>query len=232
MFTTKSRKDKIVEQAQGLAQDVSDALAPHVERARDELSPRLSDARDTLATHAGEARERLVKDVLPAVQERLEDVRDQAREQAREQATTVGTRVAPVAAEARRRGSLAAAALKGEPVQQKKSGGRKWLFLAVLAGVGAFVARKLTSSGENTNWQSSYTPTPAPPAPPTPPSPAAPMAGGDVASATGAAGGDGDAAGAAPGESLADQVEEPHPVTTPDSPAETVDVSDKPDPKV
>ena len=31
--------------------------------------------------------------------------------------------------------------------------------------------------------------------------------------------------GATPGESLSDATEEPHPVTTPDSPAEDVDVS-------
>ena len=39
-----------------------------------------------------------------------------------------------------------------------------------------------------------------------------------------------DATGATPGEALADSVEEPHTVTTPDSPAENVDVSDIKDP--
>jgi hypothetical protein len=45
----KSSKDTLVEQAQGLASDISDAIAPHVERAQKELGPRLSDARDALA---------------------------------------------------------------------------------------------------------------------------------------------------------------------------------------
>ena len=37
-----------------------------------------------------------------------------------------------------------------------------------------------------------------------------------------------DAAGATPGEAIADAAEEPHPVTTPDEPAEVVDVEDQP----
>jgi hypothetical protein len=41
----------------------------------------------------------------------------------------------------------------------------------------------------------------------------------------------GDPTGANPGETLADASEEPHPVTTPDAPAEDVDVSDVDDPK-
>ena len=39
MFT-KSRKEKFVEQAQDLAHDLTEAIAPHVERARDEIAPR------------------------------------------------------------------------------------------------------------------------------------------------------------------------------------------------
>ena len=37
--------------------------------------------------------------------------------------------------------------------------------------------------------------------------------------------------GASPGESISDATEEPHTVTTPDAPADTVDVSDVEDPK-
>ena len=65
MFS-KSRKDTFVEQAQGLAQDLGEAIAPHVERAKDELAPRLAEARDTVAPHVESARDRLVNDVVPA----------------------------------------------------------------------------------------------------------------------------------------------------------------------
>ncbi len=246
----KTRKEKFVEQAQDLAHDLTEAITPHVEKARDELAPRLADARDQLAPKIADARDqiapkiadardqitpklaeardqaapyvesardRFVKDVVPAVQQAVNDARDQA---------------APVAEEAKRRGSLAAAALKGEPVE-KKSGKKKWFVLAALAGAGAFVYKKLQGSDESANWQSSYTPTPAPAAPPAPPSPSAPMAGSHVADTAGdgAATSAGDPTGANPGEVLADSTEEPHPVTTPDAPAEDVDVTEVEDPK-
>jgi hypothetical protein len=235
----KTRKEKFVEQAQDLAQDLTDAITPHVEKARDELAPRLADARETIAPKIAEARDtvmprlndardqaapyvesardRIVNDVVPAVQQALTDARDQA---------------APVADEAKRRGSLAAAALKGEPVK-KKSGKKKYFVLAALAGVGAYLAQKMRAGDESANWQTSYSPKPAPAAPPAPPSPAAPMAGSHAADAAvdSPATSAGDPTGANPGESLADATEEPHPVTTPDAPAEDIDVSDVKDPK-
>lgn len=247
MFT-KSRKEKFVEQAQGLAHDLSEAITPHVEKARDELAPRIADAKDQLAPRIADAkdqiaprlaeardqiaprlaeardqaapyvesaRDKLVKDVVPAVQQAVSDARDQA---------------GPVAEEAKRRGALAAAALKGEPVK-KKSGKKKFFVIAALAGLGAFVAKKLTGGNEAANWQTSYAPQPAPAAPPAPPTPSAPMAGSHAADT--AVDGDteaGDATGANPGEALADAGEEPHPVTTPDAPAEDIDVSEVKDP--
>jgi hypothetical protein len=238
MFT-KSRKDKFVEQAQDLAHDLSEAIAPHVERAKDELGPRISDARDQVAPriagardqvapriaeardqiaprladardqvapHVENAREAFVKDFVPYVQQAVSDARDQA---------------APLAEEAQRRGEAAVAALKGEPVK-RKGRKRKILLFAGLAGLAALAVQKLRG-GESANWQTSYSPSPAPAAPPTPASPAAPMAGSNAAADVPADADD--PVGATPGESLADATEEPHPVTTPDSPAEDVDVS-------
>jgi dsDNA-binding SOS-regulon protein len=216
----KSRKDKFVDQAQDLAHDLTEAIAPHVERARDELSPRLADARDQVAPlladardqmtpHVENARDTFVNDFVPYVQQAVNDARDQA---------------GPVAEEARRRGVLAAAALKGEPVR-RTGRKRKFLLFAGLIGLGAFAVQKMRG-GESANWQTSYTPPAAPPAPPAPPSPSAPMAGSHAAdiSADSVANGGGDSVGATPGESLSDATEEPHPVTTPDAPAEGVDV--------
>src|SRR5687768_3185895 len=83
MFT-KSRKQKFVEQAQELANDLSEAIAPHVERARDELAPRLADAkeqitpriadaRDQVAPHVESARDRFLNEVVPMVQQAVND---------------------------------------------------------------------------------------------------------------------------------------------------------------
>lgn len=204
----KSRKDQIVGQAQEIAKDLTDAIAPHVDKAREELGPRLAEARDQIAPHVETARERFVQEVVPAVQHAV----DQAREQA-----------APVAEEARKRGLAAAAALKGEEPEAKGGKKRKLLVLAGLVGLAAVAVKKLTGGGAETqNWQSNYTPAPAPTPAPTPtPAAAAPV---NEASAD-------DAGGASPGESLSDAVEEPHAATTPDDPAETVDVSDVEDPK-
>ena len=244
----KSRKDTLVEQAQDLVNDISEAIAPHVERAKDELGPRLADAkeqlgpkitdakdalapkiadakeqlapklaeaRDQAAPYVETARDRFVNEVVPAVQQAVSDAKDQA---------------APVIEEAKRRGSLAADAVKGEP-PAKKGGKKKWFFFAAVAGAGAFVFKKLRSGDESANnWQTSYAPKPAPAAPPAPPSPSAPMAGSHAADTAvdSASTSIGDPTGANPGETLSDAVEEPHPVTTPDAPAE--DVTDVQDP--
>jgi len=78
------------------------------------------------------------------------------------------------------------------------------VLIAGLAGAVAFVAKKVQGGAATDNWQSSYTPTPAPA-----PAAAAPVD---------------DAAGASPDEALSDAVEAPQPVTTPDEPAEVIDL--------
>ncbi len=82
-------------------------------------------------------------------------------------------------------------------------------FIAIVAAaIGGFVYSRLKKSDED-HWQSSYVPS-APPAP----------------------GDSDDRAGADPAESLSDTAAEPHAATTPDAPAEVVDVAEdrKPDP--
>ncbi len=53
----KSRKEQFVERAQDMARDVSEAIAPHVDRARDEIAPRVAGARDQVAPHLADARD-------------------------------------------------------------------------------------------------------------------------------------------------------------------------------
>lgn len=127
--------------------------------------------------------------------------------------------VAALAAERAATGRDAAIAkvneLRGiEP--EPEPGGRlkKLLLVTGLLAIGGFVFSRLRSSGRDT-WQSSYTPSPAPPRSSTSPVPGAHLAAHD-------------AAGGTPGEALADAVEEPHAATTPDAPAEIIDVDDVP----
>lgn len=210
----KSKSQKLRDQAQ----DLADSLAPHVETARgaakdaakdarEQLAPLLADAREKAAPAVAEARKRFSEDVVPTVAAAIADAREQA---------------GPVAEEAKKRGIAAAAALKGE--QPKPKGRkRKFLFFAAVLGGAVVAVRKALGAGQdNDSWQSAYTPPPAPPTPQSPPAPSA---------APSASTGDGDdAAGASPDEALADQAEdgEAHPVTTPDEPADVVDVDKAP----
>jgi hypothetical protein len=252
----KSRKEKFVGQAHDLAHDLTEAIAPHVERARDEIAPRLSDARDQIAPRLADARDQitpllsgardqvaprladardqispLLADARDEIGPRLADARDQlapyagdARDKITKGAAAAAAAAAPYAAEARRRGDLATAALKGEPVK-RKGGKKKYLLLAGLLGLGAVAFKKLRGGDESDNWQTSYAPTPAPAAPPTPTAPSTGTHAADVPTDSGD-----DTVGATPGESLSDAVEAPHPVTTPDAPAEDVDVTKVEDP--
>ena len=241
MFT-KSRKEKFVDQVQDLGRDLTEAIGPHVERARDELAPHVERARDELGPRIADARDQVAPKLAEARDEiapRLAEARDQiaphvedARDRVVKGAAAATAAATPVVVEARRRGVNAAAALKGEEPVKRKGRKRKLFVFATLAGLGAYAVQKLRG-GESANWQTSYSPSTAPAAPPAPPSPSAPQAGSHAADvpvdAEGT--GDGEPVGATPGESLSDAAEEPHPVTTPDSPAEDVEVSQGKKPK-
>lgn len=232
----KSRKDRIVDDARALARDLGEAITPHVERARDELGPRVADAREQLAPRIAEAREQIAPRIAEAretVQPHLDTARERLNTEVVPAVSKAVDEARAQANEARRRGELAAAALKGENVERKSRKGKILVFLGVL-GLGAVAVRKLLGSDDSANWQSSYSPTPGPAPTPAPASPSAPMAGSHVAdtpvdggTAAGLAEG-GDAAGSTPGETLSDASEEPHPVTTPDAPVEDVPVEEDP----
>lgn len=105
------------------------------------------------------------------------------------------------------------AELRPAPKKSKAGVVRKVLLFTGLAAVLGVVAKKLTATKEADKWQPAATPSRPTPAP----SPAS------STSAAAAAEGD-DPAGADPAEALADATEAPHPVTTPDNPADVVDV--------
>jgi hypothetical protein len=203
------------------AGELVDMIAPHVENAREKAGPALSDAREKAAPYLAEARgkaapylsdarDRFSSDVMPVITAALaaagdatEDVRD----------------------EAKRRGLATAAALKGEVEAPKKTHKlRNLLILLGLGGLAAAVAKKLSGREAETAWQSSYTPPPAPSSPShvddTPTATAAAAAAGATLAGTGD-----DEAAAAPDEAVADAEDEPHAVTTPDDPAEELDVT-------
>ena len=134
------------------------------------------------------------------------------------------------------------AEVKGEPQPKKRHRLRKVLIFGSLAAAAGFVYNKMRPKPAADNWQSSY----APPTshhrrrarrcgryveptgvPTTGGTHLAPGVGPDEPVGSddpmAARAGD-DAGGASPDEAIADAVEEPHEVTTPDDPAEVVDV--------
>lgn len=208
----KSKSKKLRDHAEDWATDLADRVGPRVETARDKAAPYLADARqkagpvltearDKARDKAGpaihDARQRLATDVLPLIAAAVAAADDATEE---------------VRTESRKRGKAAMAALKGDVEPPKKKHRlRNFLLVLGLGGLVAAVAKKLSDRPATTTWQSSYTPTPSP--------------------ATGAHRAEDEAAddqgGSSPDVVAADNAAEPHATTTPDNPAETVDVSKK-----
>jgi hypothetical protein len=162
---------------------------PALVDAKDKAGPALADARDKAAPYVAEARDRAAA--------ALADARDQAAPYVAEAAA----KASELADQAKEAAEAQVANLSGE--KKKRSKLKTIAFFAAIAGVVGVVARKIQTSGQGDNWQSSYVPTPAPAPAPT------------TADDAGAAGLD---------EALSDAADEPHEVTTPDDPAEIVDL--------
>ena len=193
------------EAAVDAAREAKDRALPLLADARDKAGPVIADARDKAGPALADARAKAAPIIAGGAA------------LAAEKAHTGAQLAAEKAAVGRDLASAKVAQIKGEPEPKKKGGKLKKLFLlGGLAAALGFVAKKLQGGGSSDNWQSSYVPSPAP-TPPTPsPTPAAPMAGTDESAD--------DTGGSSPDEAIADQAEAPHPVTTPDDPAEVVDI--------
>jgi vacuolar-type H+-ATPase subunit H len=178
--------------------EAREKAAPVLADARDKAAPLLADAKERSAPALAEAKEKLTHDVLPVITAAIAAA-DKATEDVREETS--------------KRGKAAVAALKGEvEAPKKKHRLRRLLVVLGLGAVAAAVAKKLSDREPTTAWQSSYTPTPA-----------ATAADDDNGGAHRADADD--QGGASPDVAAADAAAAPHPATTPDNPAETIDVS-------
>ena len=182
------------------ASDYVEQVRPHVEQA-------VGAARDKAVPLLVEARDRAVP-VIEDARDRAKPIIADGAAIAAEKAALVADVASQKAAESRDLAAAKVAEIKGEK-PKKSHRFRKVVLFGGLAAAAAFVASKLKGGQDSSSWNSSYTPTP-PPAPP-----AAAEADAD------------DAAGAMPGEALSDAVEEPHEVTTPDDPADEVEIDNE-----
>jgi hypothetical protein len=195
--------ESAVASALDAAEDFYEKTArPALLDAKDKAGPALADARDKAAPYVAEARERATAALADA------------REQAAPVVASGAARAAELAAQAKEAADAQVAQLRGQAQPEEKQGGKlkKVALFAALAAAVGFVAKRLQGGGQSDNWQSSYVPTPAPAA-----TPAAPAA-------TSAPTVNHDAGAAGPDEALSDAADEPRPVTTPDDPAEVVDL--------
>jgi hypothetical protein len=194
------KKQSLLDQAS----DYIDQVRPQVESAVASALDAAEDFYENTARPAlVEAKEKAAPYVAEA-RERTTAALSEVRDQAAPLVAAGAGKAAEVATQAKEAADAHVEQLRGE---EKKKGSKlkKLAIFAALAGAVGFVAKKLQSGGQSANWQSSYVPTPAP-APSTSPT------------ATD------DAGAAAPDEAISDAADEPQPVTTPDDPAEVVDL--------
>lgn len=214
------RKKTLLDKAQDVVEQVSDAVLPQLENALEQTKAKAGPA-------LADARERAV----PLIAE--------GKAVAAEKAAIGRDIAAAKAASGRDLAAAKVAEIKGTEPEPKGGKLKKLLLLGGLAAIAAVVFKKLSGNKDSGNWQSSYVPTP-PPSPRPPETPAYTSPAATSAGATGAAattgdpltdplpGSTDDTGGGEPGEALSDSVEEPHASTTPDAPAEVIDVDDVP----
>ena len=224
------RKKTLIEQAADYVEaavgSAREKAGPILADARDKAGPALADARDKAGPMLADARDKAAP-VLADARSKAAPLLAQGAAVASDRASAAVELAADKAAAGRDLAAAKAAELRGEP--KKKHRLRKVLVFTGLAALLGFVYKKAQASSDRENWQSSYTPTPPPRATSeTPIFDAAQAASDDDPVGN-------DEGGAGPDEALADAVEEQHPVTTPDEPADVIDLesaeSDKPAPK-
>lgn len=206
----KSKSKKLRDHAEDWATDLADRVGPRVENARGKAAPYLTEAKQKAGPALAGARDKARDKAGPAVH-------DAKTRMATEVLPLIAAAVAAadeatdeVRTETKKRGKAAMAALKGdvEP-PKKKHRVRKLLLVLGLGGLLAAVAKKLADRPATTTWQSSYT------------QPTASDEGGAHRADEEAH----DQGGSSPDVVAADSAAEPHATTTPDNPAETVDVT-------
>jgi len=243
------KKKSLLDRAVDSASDAVDAARPVIESAVTQVRDLSKDAADQAKVIAKDTSTKagpLLADTKVLASEIAEATREVAIPKAKTAAAAGVAGAATLAASGKDLAAAKVAEVKGEPEQKKGSKVRKMLIFGALAAAAGFAYNKLRGSGQADNWQSSYTPPASAGTSSTTSATSAtsaaggahlapgvgpdePIAGDDpmarLAAEQGAAGDD--PGGASPDEAIADAVEEPHAVTTPDDPADVVEVEEQ-----
>ncbi|WP_210651004.1 hypothetical protein [Nocardioides sp. SYSU D00065] len=236
--------DTVIPQLESAWEQAVEKAAPALADARDKAQPLIAEGR-TVAAERAAAGAAIAAAKAAEAREKAAPLLTEGRALAAEKAAVGAALAAEKAAVGRELAAVKVAELRGQEPEPQKGGRLKKFFLVgALLAIGGVVFSKLRSKQDaDANWQSTYVP-PAPPAPSTPPTPASPAAtsaapatgdpltdplpdevtAADVVTADPPA--TQDVGGGAPGEAISDAVEEPAPATTPDDPAEVIDIDD------
>jgi hypothetical protein len=254
----KSLMDRAHDYVDQLSDQLTETVIPQLEsaweQAVDKAGPAITDARDKATPLIAEGRALAAEKATVAsalAAEKATEAREKAAPLLADYRATAAERAsagAAIAAERAASGRDAAIAKANElrGIEPEPKGGKlkKVLLLGGLLAIGGVVFSKLKAKqDESANWQSTYVP-PAPPKPAAPSAPVTPattsvdpdadplndpieeVTADDVVTADPPA--TDDAGGGAPGEAISDSVEEAHDATTPDEPAEVIDIEDVP----
>ncbi len=240
------KKKSLIDQAIDQASVAVDAALPVIESAvtqvRDQVREFSKDAAEGARDLAKDTKVKagpLMSEGRILAAEIAEATREVAIPKAKAGALAGADKAVELAATGRDLAAAKVAEAKGEPQKSKGSKLRKLLVFGSLAAAAGFLYQKMRPKPQVDNWQSSYTPptstTSTTSATSGSPSGVPTTGGTHLAPGVGPDepvgvddpmvehAGD-DSGGASPDEAIADAVEEPHPVTTPDDPAEIVDV--------
>jgi hypothetical protein len=248
------KKKSLVDRAVDSASDAVEAALPVIENAltqvreqvRD-LSKEAAEGAKDLAKDTKTKAAPLIADGKVLASEIAEATREVAIPKAKTAAAAGAATAVGLATSGKELAASKIAEVKGEPPKPKRSRLRRMLFFGSLLAAAGFVYNKMRPKPDADNWQSAYTPpasagSTSSTTSATTGSAAATTAGGThlapgvgpdeplatddpmarLAAEEGATGDD--SGGASPDEALADAVDEPHEPTTPDDPADVVEL--------
>jgi hypothetical protein len=237
--------ETVIPQLEAAWEQAVEKAGPALTDARDKATPLIADGR-ALAAEKASVAAALAAEKAGEAREKAAPLLAEYRASAAEQASAVAALAAERAASGRDAAIAKANELRGIEPEPKGGKLKKVLLLSGLLAIGGVVFSKLRAKDESANWQSTYVP-PAPPKPAAPAAPSAPVTpatttvdpdadplndpieevtADDVVTADPPA--TNDIGGGAPGEAISDAVEESHDPTTPDEPAEIIDIEDVP----
>src|SRR6478672_9192635 len=160
---TRGRTSMGIRRNKTILEQAADYVDTVVESAREKAGPAIADALDKAGPMLADAKDKAGPALVDAKDKAgpaLVDAKDKATPYVAAGLAAAATQASQAADYAAEKAAELKTEVTGEP--KKKHRLRTILVITGIAAALAFVAKKLTSGGDQDNWQSSYTPPPAP----------------------------------------------------------------------